>query len=57
MDTSKDIQEMVDYEVEEQRKKAETQTMTEYFNKMLPSEVREVARKSARRSGRVLRRS
>jgi len=57
MNWAKHIQEMVDYEVEKQKKKAETQSMTEYFNKLLPSEVQEVARKSAHRTGRVLRRS
>ncbi len=56
MDSAKHIQEMVDFEVEQQRKKAETRTMTEYYAQLLPSEVQEVARKSARRVGRVLRR-
>ena len=57
MSTAEDIQEMVDYEVEQQKKKSEAQTMTEYFNKLLPSEVQEVARRSARRQRRVLRRN
>lgn len=57
MSTAEDIQEMVDYEVEQQKKKAEAQSMTEYFNKLLPSEVEEVARRSARRVRRVLRRN
>ena len=56
MDPTEQIQEMVDFEVEQQRKKAEAQTMTEYYAQMLPSEVQEIARKSARRVGRVLRR-
>ena len=57
MDSAEHIKEMVDFEVEEQKKKTEAQTMTDYFKQMLPWESQEIARKSARRSGRVLRRN
>lgn len=57
MSSAKYIEELLNHEVEQQKKKAESKTMTEYFNKLLPSEVEEVARRSARRQRRVLRRN
>ncbi len=50
------VEELLDYEIERAKKEKEHQTMMEYFTKMLPEERQEIARKTARRVTRVLRR-
>ena len=46
MDSAEHIKEMVDFEVEEQKKKTEAQTMTDNLKQMLPWESQEIDIKS-----------